>query len=396
MCIFTKGVSLNLSFRGERRKMEKKEKKVKQSPEETRRQLEVLMGWVRSQIEKQDIPRFVDVIEHARGNLKFTNLPKNEITKAIRLVPNYVMNSIQQRQRHRSNRNRPMIVNSLGQLHADIAFYTLSTLYKTPQKKKSGFLVAKDPFSRYIFAVILDGNRKAPAMIKAFKEILREFRSQYPGQKVQSIGFDQERSVASHLVQDFFRKKNIKYYAFVNTSSKSKMAESAIKLIRMTVERSKGKDIEWWKLLGPTVKSLNAKPISVNNKFLRMKNGDFYAPKDVTVENSSHFQKQLQKADSSYFFSQFEIDSRWVTFKFKVDDFVRPKLIVTSSEVLGTKRSEVTLEKEIFVIDKCLPYVSRRNTIEKAYVCIGLTSNRKETFQEDEIALTPAPDSASR
>ena len=127
-----------------------------------------------------------------------------------------------------------------------------------------------------------------------------------------------------------------------------------------------------------------------------MKNGDFYAPKDVTVENSSHFQKQLQKADSSYFFSQFEIDSRWVTFKFKVDYFVRPKLIVTSSEVLGTKRSEVTLEKEIFVIDKCLPYVSRRNTIEKAYVCIGLTSNRKETFQEDEIALTPAPDSASR
>ena len=144
-------------------------------------------------------------------------------------------------------------------------------------------------------------------------------------------------------------------------------------------------------LIDAAVKSLNSKPIRIRNKYLKMKDGRYYAPKDVNVENASHFLKQLQKADSSYYFSQFDIDPRWVTFEFKVDDFVRPKLIVTSSQVLGTKRSEQTLEEEIFIVEKCLPYVSRRNTIEKAYVCIGLTSNRKETFGEDEIALTPAP-----
>ena len=371
-------------------KMNSKEKN-KLTQEEAQKQLKIVMDWVREQIEKQDVPRFSDVIEYAKGEMKFHHLSNKQITQALRLVPNYVMTSFQKRQKLRSDRNRPMIVNSIGQLHSDIGFYTLSNEYMTPVTKRSGFLIAKDSFTKFIFISILKKNRKANAMIQAFKNIFVQFKSQYPGERVKSIAFDRERSVTSGQVQQFFKEKKVLFHAFYNTSSKSKMAESAIKLVRTTVARLKGKEKKWWMLIDAAVKSLNSKPIRIRNKYLKMKDGRYYAPKDVNVENASHFLKQLQKADSSYYFSQFDIDPRWVTFEFKVDDFVRPKLIVTSSQVLGTKRSEQTLEEEIFIVEKCLPYVSRRNTIEKAYVCIGLTSNRKETFGEDEIALTPAP-----
>jgi hypothetical protein len=70
---------------------------------------------------------------------------------------------------------------------------------------------------------------------------------------------------------------------------------------------------------------------------------------------------------------------------------VKPKLIVTSSAAIGIKRSEVTLEKEVFVIIKRLGFVSRAFTIEPLYICKSLTTNKTEAFEEDNIALTLPP-----
>ena len=376
-------------------------KKIKLGQAEVERQLRVVMEWVRGQIDRQDVPRSADVVDYAKRELGFVHLTDGQITQALRLFPNYVMNSLQKRKKLRGDRNRPMIVSSLGELHGDIGFFAPTSDYEMKERYRAGFVVAKDTLSRFIFVAILNFNRKAPEMVKAFKNIFEQFRAQYPGHRVQSLAFDRERSVMSNLVQDFLREEKVIFTAFHNTSSKSKMAESAIKLVRTANSRLRfgdGKEKRWWVLIHPVVASLNSKPIRIRNKCLPMKNdggggggGRFYTPERVTFENAPHFLKQLQKADASFMFSQYDIDPRFVTFKFKADDFVRPKLLATSSEVLGAKRSEVTLEDEIFVVDKCLPYVSRRNTIEKAYVCVGLTSNRKETFQEDEIALTPAP-----
>ncbi len=378
--------------------MEAEKKKVKNKnkneSDELDRQLEIVLEWVRLQIEKRDVPRFVDVLDYAHRVCGFVGLSKKRITQALRLVPSYVMTSTQERQKKRTDRNRPMIVNSLGQIHADIGFFSLTKEYATPVTYRSGFLVCKDTLSRFIFVSVLQKNRKAASMIKAFKDVLVQYRKQYPDQKIKSVGFDREKSVTGNQFQGFLKEKKILFHAFHNTSSKSKMAENAIKLIRKTIARTRegaGKEKRWWKLIQGAVDSLNSKPIRINNKFLKMKGGNFYSPRDVDVENLEHFKKQLEKADSSFYFSQFDIDPRWVKFNLKEGDFVRPKLIATSSEVLGTKRSEVTLEEEIFVVKKLLPYVSRKNTIEKAYVCSGLTSGRQETFQEDEIALTPSP-----
>lgn len=351
------------------------------------------MEWVTQQVKNGSVPRFVDVLDYAHRILDFKDLTKKIIVKELRLHPYYLMNSTQARQKLKTNKNRPMIVNSLGFLHGDIGFFSVVKDYETPVSYRSGYVIFKDTLSRYIIAEKLIKTRDADSIIKAFTKVLEKYSKQYPNKKIASIAFDREKSVTSHKVQTFLKENNIAFQAFYNTSSKSKMAENAIKQVRTTLARLRavGKEQRWWMLLDTVVDSLNSMPIRINNKYLKMKNGNYYTPKTVSVENLEHYKKQMQKADSSFYFSQFDIDPRWERFSFKVGDFVRPKLVVTSSDLLGIKRSEQTLEPEIFVIKKQLAYVSRRNTIEKAYVCLGLISNRKETFQESEIATTQNP-----
>ena len=366
-------------------------KKSKVSTFDLEQQLTQVMNWVKNQLEKNDVPRLSDVIDYAHRVLGYISLKKGLIAKKLRLVPNYLMNSTQARQRLRTDKNRPIVVNNLGNLHCDIGFYSINKEYEMPVTYRSGFLVCKDILSRFIFVSILRKNRKADSMIRAFLDIFEQYKKQYPGQRVKSIAFDREQSIMSNKVQQFFKDKKILFHAFHNSSSKSKMAERAIRSIRTTMVRLKKSDPRWWNLIQPAVDSINSKPIVANNKFVKMSNGEFYSPKLITEFNVKHFIKQLQRVDSSYYWSQFEIDPKLVNFQYNVGDFVRPKLIITSSEALGVKRSEVTLENEIFVIRKCIAYSSRRKTIEKAYVCLGLTTNRKDTFQENDISLTNSP-----
>jgi hypothetical protein len=357
------------------------------SKEVTARQLENLMAWVEERLRLGDVPRVSDIVEHARRVLKYENLRESEIKKAVRLSRTYLMNSRQQRKPKRGNRHRRIIVNdNLGFLHCDIGFYSVVREYETPVSFRSGFLVGKDVLSRMLYVSILRGNRKAENMIWAFRDIMKQFEQQNGGEKVRTIGFDKERSVMGHKVQNFFKENHVAFHPFSMSASKSKMAEGAIRLIRTAIRRlqdfPEGREQRWWHLIQPAVDSLNSQKITIGKKRLD------YAPRDVTPGNVENFLKQLQKADPSYYFSQFAIDPRWVTdFKFNVGDVVRPKLIVTSAAVLGIKRSEVTLEETAFVVAKQLAYYSAAGTIEKAYVCENADDD-EETFDEDDIALS--------
>jgi hypothetical protein len=205
----------------------------------------------------------------------------------------------------------------------------------------------------------------------------------------------------SHDFQDFLKENYIKFHPFANTSSKAKMAENTIRQIRNTIERLAGnvksKEMRWWFLIQPAVDDLNQRPIQIKGKFLKLPldestaNHPYYTPNDVNSSNLKHYLLQLEKASPSYYFAQFDIAPQTVQFKYKVGDFVKPKLIVISSQVIGEKRSEVSLSADNFVIEKLLPYVSVANTIEKAYECRNIATALSETFSEDEISLTVNP-----
>ena len=67
---------------------------------------------------------------------------------------------------------------------------------------------------------------------------------------------------------------------------------------------------------------------------------------------------------------------------------MRAKLISTSSDLLGNKRSEINLTDEVFVIVNPVAYVTRKMTVGKAYKCRNIITSDIEIFQEDEISLT--------
>lgn len=368
------------------------------SKEELEEQLNILMTWVTEQVEKQDVPRFSDVLDYAYRVLKFKQLKRFQITKRLRLNKAYLMNSSQARKKMSSSIHRPIIVNNIGNLHGDIGFYPVVREYETPIEKRSGFLICVDILTRMKYVSDLKKTRTAESMIRSFKEIMEKFKIHHKGLHVKSLAFDKERSVMGHKFQSFLKEKKIVFHAFSNSSSKSKMAENGIRQIRNTIERMKGntksKEIRWWRLIQPAVNTLNKRPIEIKNKFLTLPfNTDhpYYTPLDVQPSNLKDFISKIQKAAPIHFFSQFSIDPRYVKFNYKIGDFVRPKLIVISSEVIGNKRSEKSLSNEVFIIEKLVPFVSTAYTIENAYLCKSIVTGEEETFSEDDLALTLNP-----
>jgi L-rhamnose mutarotase len=348
-------------------------------------ELNVLMEWVREQIDSTAlVPRVDDVVHYARQTLGYTQLKRAAIAKQLRLHPYYLMNSSQQRIKHRSKRYRPIIANALGMLHGDIGFYAVVRDYETPKKYRGGYIVLKDILSRFLYVALLDTNRNADSIIKALKNIFQQHNDAFgpSGHKIKSIAFDQEPSVMSNKVQNFLRDHSISFHPFQFSSSKSKMAENAIRLIRTDMKRIRSSDSTryWWKYMDKVLNNLNSKTIVIKNKRLK------WSPKEVDHVNLEEFVKDLQKADPAYHFSQFDIAPQLVNFKFPLGTIVRPKLIVTSSAAIGEKRSEINLEKDPFVVEEQIPFVNANWEIGNAYKCINKNTGQVEIFDEHELA----------
>jgi hypothetical protein len=67
---------------------------------------------------------------------------------------------------------------------------------------------------------------------------------------------------------------------------------------------------------------------------------------------------------------------------------VRPKLLATSSAVIGVKRSEENLKQDRFRIEKVLSYVARNFSVGRAYRCVNLRTRQIEVFDEWDLVLS--------
>jgi hypothetical protein len=342
-----------------------------------------LSQWLDNQLRYNNVPRLVDVQMFVQQQK--LPLTKKQVIQVVRLHSQYKMNMPQQRNAGKSKMYRPVIVSELGHWHADIGYFAVNKRYETPITYRAGYLVAKDILSRKVYATPLLKNKTADSLITAFKKLMSEHNQQFPNTPIRSIAFDQETAVMSKKVQNFFAENGISFHAFKMSSSKAKFAEGAIRQIReimaRLMERGNKKD-RWWNVLPYVVDVLNNQQIIVDKKKLG------YTPNQVTELNVKKFTQTLQKAVPAYFIAQFDIAPQLVDFKFKIGQLVRAKLIATSSDVLGNKRSEINLTREVFVIEQCVPYVTRKMTVGKAYKCRSISTNEIEVFQEDEIALT--------
>lgn len=350
-----------------------------------KQELDVLMEWVSEQHRsKFSVPRLSDVIKYAYMELGYHELTPAAISKRLRLHPAYHMNSSQKRVHNRAKRYRPIIANTLGMLHGDIGFFSVTREYETPEKYRGGYLILKDVLSRFLYVAILNKNRNADSIIRGFQKIFDKHNQHFGpnGHKIKSISFDREKSVMSNKVQTFLKDNSISFHPFKFSSSKSKMAENAIRLIRTDIRRlvdPKNK-IYWWTIIDKVVDSLNNKEIRIGKTPLG------WSPADVNKDNVKEFLQAVDNADPAHYFGQFEVAHHQVRFKYPIGSVVRPKLIVTSSAVIGEKRSENNLEQDPFLVVQHIAYVNAKLEAAAAYRCMNTITREEETFDEQDLA----------
>ena len=370
--------------------------RLKERRERQSRELDEVMEWVSERLASESgVPRVDDVVRHAYTVLGYRDLKRADIAKRLRLHPAYLMSSSQTRGKKRWKRYRPILANALGHLHGDLGFFAVRREYETPVTFQAGYLILKDVLSRFTYVTILQRTKSAESMVRAFQDVLEQHARFFGPEngsssssgghhRILSIAFDQETSVMSKKVQDFLRDNHIAFHPFQYTASKSKMAEGAIKLVRKAMARLLWNQPKrrWWRLMDKVVAILNNQLIRVNNRTLP------WRPVDVNKRNLAQFRRALHKADPVRFFGQYELSSRHVRFKYPEGSIVRPKLIVTSSAVVGEKRSEVSLEADAFVVTRQLAYVNARFEVGRAYRCTNRRTGQEEIFDQDDLAAS--------
>lgn len=345
----------------------------------------LLHAWLTESLRSGDVPRIADALRHSRE--MGWGLGRASVARVVRAHGAYAESVPQQRRRSGGRFRRSVVVRDLGHWHADIGFFSVNRRYETPRKYRAGFLVAKDVLSRYVYAVPLEFDRRAPSMIRAFGALFDAHAAERPEEgPVRSVAFDRETSVASKAVQAYLASRGVAFHSFRLSRSKAKFAEGAIRQIREAtaklLERNLAKD-RWWTLLPTAVASLNARPIVVGGRRV----GGF-APRDVAPSNLRRFLAALERASPGQYLAQYDIAPGLVDFRYRVGDAVRVKKIVTSSAVLGEKRSERALADGVFEVERRLPFVTADLRVGKAYVVRGADdggASGPETFEEDDL-----------
>ena len=352
--------------------------------------LEAISLWLNEKLRVGNVPRISDILDMVKR--EGYKVSRKDIVKLLQKDPVYAFNMHQQKKRLGSRKHRPILSSALGFLHCDIGFFSKSRHYSTPPTFQAGFLACKDVLSRYVYLIVLKKNRQALSIMSAFDTLLALHEAAGKDYPIRGISFDRERSVISKEVQKYLEQKNIKFTAFKMSKSKAKHAENLIKLVRTDVARleryyqqqaKKNKTVSsrrWWNLLKEVEESLNSKPIIVDgNKVLP------FTPKDVTESNLQDFLQTLYKAKPAAYFAQFQIAPQFATFKYSLGTEVRPKLLATSSQLLGVKHSETNLENSVYKIVENIPYVTSDLSVGQSYRCIDVRSGQQEIFDQKDI-----------
>ena len=346
--------------------------------------MEKINDWINSMIKGGNVPRVSDVLEFARH--KKIAITKKAILKAIHLNPIYTDNLHQERDKKRSGKQMPIISNTLGDLHADLGYYSVVRAYPTPKTYQYGFFVAKDVLSRFIYVELMLGPKSADNLIKVLKRLLIQHKKNHPDYDILSISFDKEKAMMGKKVRSFLQENNIKFFYFELSATKAKVAENGIKLLRTEVQRlindDKSGKARWWNLLPLAAKSLNEKEIKIRGK----KTG--YRPVDVNADNVKSFLKKMYKLVPGYYFAQFNLPRQLVKYKFEIEDIVRPKIITTSSQVIGNKTSQVNLDVNRFQIVDRYPFITTDLSLKRCYKCLNIKTGEIDIFSEEDLALS--------
>ena len=90
----------------------------------------------------------------------------------------------------------------------------------------------------------------------------------------------------------------------------------------------------------------------------------------------------------SLHYAQFRCDPSFIDFKYRIGDKVRTKLLLSSSQVIGNKRSQISIDpKSLFQIKEYVPFVTQDLHLRPGYRCLEVNYGDLQFFAEEDIAL---------
>lgn len=340
------------------------------------------LSWFDEKLQNGETPRVLDAFYYAKKQK--WSLSKPEVSRLMRQNPRYENTLHQQRAVHRYRKWRPISVEELGHWHGDLGYFPIVSTYATPKKYRAGFLVMTDVLSRKVWLTPLHFKKDAKQLQKAIERLLDRHQESGADYSIKSISFDKEAAIMGKQIQKFLREKGIQFVFFEHSASKSKFAENAIGRIRSKeaiLNKPFKFTIPWWIHLKRIEGHLNDQPVAIDGIILHPD----ITPNNVTNKNKSQFLDLIYNIAPAYKFAQFELNPELCKFKFEIGTFVKAKLIITSSAVLGIKRSATRLTPDTFQIIKrqCLPF--RNLEVGIVYLCKNLRTRRSEKFDENDL-----------
>lgn len=340
----------------------------------------LIEDYVKQQLAAGVVPRLSDIYSYLRSE----KITKQHIRKVLLQRPEFQQVLPQQRPPGFGRRRRMISTPTLGYYHGDVGFFSIQSRYPTPRKYRSGFLVLIDVLSRFVLLEVLPFNRTNKTMIKIFQHMMQRHQ-QHHTFPIRGVSFDQEKSIMSKAVQAFLKQHHITFRDFMYSASKSKLAENTIGRLRsimyvLEIETNK----PWWKLL-PVVESIfNQQPLEMYGQRLPPP----WTPQSINEKNLPDFLQLLEQKKPAFYYSHFEINPAFVNFQFNLNDQVKVKTKVISSQVLGPKRKIHQLSEEPFIIVQRKAYVRLDMSIGKCYtvrVWKGSKDSRLHVFEEEEL-----------
>jgi len=158
---------------------------------------------------------------------------------------------------YRQGRPHKLInIRDLGHLQADLAFLgrrdTELRQLGAHSERSTVTLVAICPLSRYLFLIPLPvkEGKSARGMEAGMKLLLEQYNAQF-GRNFHTLYFDQEKSLSSHRLRNWFLENGIRIIFYKYSRTKASMAEGAIRRIRsyfatMRIEKD---NFQWFKYL---------------------------------------------------------------------------------------------------------------------------------------------------
>jgi len=346
--------------------------------------MEKVESFITNLLKGGNVPRVRDVYDYVKREK--LGIKKNKIDQLIRLNPVYTANVHQERDKKRFGKQRPIISNVLGNLHADIGYYPVVRAHPTPKLFQHGFFVAKDILSRFIYVELMNGPKSADNLIKVLKRLFIQHKKYHPDYNIISISFDKEKAMMGHKVRAFLKSKQVQFFYFEMSATKASVAENGIRLLRTDVERILKSDLtglkRWWKELKTAAKSLNNKLIYFKNK------STGFTPNTINSKNANEFLENLQKLVPGNYFSQFSMPTGMGKYKFPIGSIVRPKLITSSTALIGQKTSIVNLDTTRLKILDQYPFITTNLYLKNCYKCLNIETGEIDIFTEEDLALS--------